>query len=88
MSAGPRCFSLLPADVPLPDGTAIRTVPLVDPTPLYAWSLIWRRDDHHPRLPELIEAFAAAGRGSRWLEYRPSADWLPEPDRAEASQLT
>src|SRR5271166_350112 len=37
-------------------GTAIRTVPLVDPTPLYAWSLIWRRDDHHPRLPELLQA--------------------------------
>ena len=86
--ADPRCFSLLPADVPLPDGTGIRTVPLVDPTPLYAWSLIWRRDDHHPRLPELVEAFAGAGRGSRWLEYRPSADWLPDPDRAEASALS
>jgi hypothetical protein len=30
--------------------------------------LIWRRDDHHPRLPELAEAFAAAGCGSRRLE--------------------
>jgi DNA-binding transcriptional LysR family regulator len=88
VSADPRCFSLLPADVPLPDGIAIRTVPLVDPTPLYAWSLIWRRDDHHPRLPELAEAFADAGRASRWLEYRPSADWLPEPDRAQAHNLS
>jgi hypothetical protein len=68
-------------------GSAIRTVPLVDPTPLYAWSLIWRRDDHHPLLPELAEAFAAAGRGSRWLDYRPSADWLPDPDRAQAHVL-
>ena len=25
--------------------------------------------------------------GSRWLEYRPSADWLPDPDRMEARQL-
>jgi DNA-binding transcriptional LysR family regulator len=83
---GRRYFSLLPADVPLPDGTAVQTVPLVDPTPLYAWSLIWRRDDHHPRLPALLEAFADAGRDSRWLEYRPSADWLPDPDRAEARQ--
>jgi DNA-binding transcriptional LysR family regulator len=85
--ADPRCFSLLPADVPLPETTAIRTVPLVGPTPLYAWSLIWRRDDHHPRLPQLLEAFADAGRASRWLEYRPSADWLPDPDRTEARQL-
>jgi DNA-binding transcriptional LysR family regulator len=85
--ADPRCFSLLPADVPLPDGTAVRMVPLVGPTPLYAWSLIWRRDDHHPRLPELLDAFANAGSGSRWLEYRPSADWLPDPDRTQARQL-
>ena len=85
--ADPRCFSLLPADAPLPDGTAVRTVPLVDPTPLYAWSLIWRRDDHHPRLPGLLQAFADAGRGSRWLEYQPPADWLPDPDRIEARQL-
>jgi DNA-binding transcriptional LysR family regulator len=84
--ADPRHFSLLPADVPLPDGTAVQTMPLVDPTPLYAWSLIWRRDDHHPRLSSLLEAFAGAGRDSRWLEYRPSADWLPDPDRAEARQ--
>ena len=82
VGAGPRCFSLLPADVRIPDGSSIRTVPLVGPTPLYAWSLIWRRADHHPRLPELLGAFADAGRDSRWLEYRPSADWLPDPDRA------
>jgi hypothetical protein len=61
--------------------------PLVDPTPLYAWSLIWCRDDYHPRLPDLAKAFGAAGRGSRWLEYRPSADWLPDPDRAQAHNL-
>jgi hypothetical protein len=53
---------------------------------LYAWSLVWRRDDQHPRLPALLKAFADAGRDSRWLEYRPSADWLPDADRAEACQ--
>ncbi len=49
-------------------GTAIRTVPLVDPTPLYAWSLIWRRDDHHPRLPELLQAAQPAchAQGNPW----------------------
>jgi DNA-binding transcriptional LysR family regulator len=81
VGADPRHFSLLPADLRLPGGTAIATVPLAGPTPLYAWSLIWRRADHHPRLPELLAAFADAGRRSRWLEYRPSADWLPDPDQ-------
>ena len=77
---GRDCFSLLPADLPLPTGSRVVTVPLVDPTPLYAWSLIWRRDDHHLRLAALLDAFAAAGRAARWLEFRPGADWLPDPD--------
>ena len=58
-----RSFSLLPADLPrLPPAAAGRGGPITDPTPLYAWSLIWRRDDHHPRLAEMLEAFGAAGR--------------------------
>jgi DNA-binding transcriptional LysR family regulator len=77
---GRDCFSLLPADLPLPPGAGVAAIPIVDPTPLYAWSLIWRRDDHHPRLAELLESFGAAGRASRWLEFRPGADWLPDPD--------
>jgi DNA-binding transcriptional LysR family regulator len=84
--AGRDCFSLLPADLPPPPGAGVAAIPIVDPTPLYAWSLIWRRDDHHPRLAELLESFAAAGRAARWLEFRPGADWLPDPDLARASQ--
>jgi len=80
----PDSFSLLPADLPLGPGARVATTPIVDPTPLYAWSLIWRREDHHLQLDELLEAFGAAGRASRWLEFRPEADWLPDADRAEA----
>jgi DNA-binding transcriptional LysR family regulator len=42
--AAPEEFSLVPADVPLPDRPGVRTVPLVEPTPLYAWSLLWRTE--------------------------------------------
>jgi DNA-binding transcriptional LysR family regulator len=77
---GRHCFSLLPADLPPPAGAGVAAIPIIDPTPLYAWSLIWPRDDHHPRLAELLESFSAAGRASRWLEFRPGADWLPDPD--------
>jgi hypothetical protein len=58
----------------------VAAMPIVAPTSLYAWSLIWREDDRHPRLAELLESFGAAGRACRWLEFRPGADWLPEPD--------
>ncbi|MFC7917753.1 LysR family transcriptional regulator [Streptomyces sp. NPDC057386] len=80
VAADPRRFTLLPADVPLPDDTrGLRTVPLVDPTPLYAWSLLWRTGDRHPGLDRLTAACAAHARTGRWLEYTPSRDWLPEP---------
>ncbi|WP_370418079.1 LysR family transcriptional regulator [Streptomyces sp. QH1-20] len=77
-----RRFSLLPADVPLPDIPGLRSVPLVDPTPLYAWSLLWRTGDVHPGLNHLTAACAAEAGQSRWLEYNPARDWLPEPPQA------
>jgi DNA-binding transcriptional LysR family regulator len=79
--ANPSGFSLLPADL----ATSVRKVPLTGPVPLYAWSVLWRRDGQHPRLPQLLEAFAAAGGASRWLEFRPGLDWLTP---AETARLT
>ncbi|MFB6521360.1 LysR family transcriptional regulator [Streptomyces sp. NPDC056401] len=85
LSGDVRRFALMPADVPLPRIPGIRSVPLVDPTPLYAWSLLWRGDGGpregagHPLLDTLLEAFAAEAGRTRWLEYDPARDWLPEP---------
>lgn len=75
----PRRFSLLPADVPLPEIPGLRSVPLVDPTPLYAWSLLRRTGNGHPGLNHLTAACAEEAGRSRWLEYDPAHDWLPEP---------
>ncbi|MEU8180087.1 LysR family transcriptional regulator [Micromonospora sp. NPDC049044] len=84
VAADPRRFSLLPADVPLPDDPRIRLVPLVEPTPLYAWSLLWRTDEH-PLLGVLINAYVAEAGSNRWLEYDPNRDWLPEPTGTSAT---
>ncbi|WJV50590.1 LysR family transcriptional regulator [Streptomyces flavofungini] len=78
VAAHPRRFSLLPADVPLPDVPGLRSVPLVDPTPLYAWSLLWRTANTHPGLDALAATCAGEAGPSRWLEYDPARDWLPE----------
>lgn len=78
VAADPRRFSLLPADVPLPDVPGLRSVPLVDPTPLYAWSLLWRTGNPHPGLSGLAAACAGEAGRSRWLEYDPTRDWLPD----------
>jgi DNA-binding transcriptional LysR family regulator len=79
LSADPRRFSLMPADVPLPRIPGVRSVPLVHPTPLYAWALLWRANGGHPQLRDLVAAFMAEAGRNRWLEYDPSHDWLPEP---------
>ncbi|WP_040789743.1 LysR family transcriptional regulator [Nocardia paucivorans] len=79
VAEAPDRFSLLPADVPLPEIPGLCSVPLVDPTPLYAWSLLWRTGNEHPGLDDLLAACAAEARRSRWLEYDPVRDWLPEP---------
>jgi DNA-binding transcriptional LysR family regulator len=80
--AEPGRFTLLPADLPLPGHTGLRSVPLGRPVPLYAWSLVWRRQDLHPGAGALLEHFAGAGRGRRWLDYDPGRDWLPPGDQA------
>jgi DNA-binding transcriptional LysR family regulator len=86
--AEPRRFSLLPADIPLPDSAGICSVPICDPTPLYAWSLIWRSQDQHPMLGVLLQRFAETGNRQRWLEYDPARDWLPHHDHAELTRLS
>ncbi|MCO6008173.1 LysR family transcriptional regulator [Actinoallomurus purpureus] len=77
------CFTLFPADAPLPDHAGLRSIPLVEPTPLYAWSLAWRESYRHPLLDTLLRGFAETGRTRRWLDYTPQRDWLPEADHAK-----
>ncbi len=78
--ADTSCFTLFPADAPLPDRTGIRSIPLVEPTPLYAWSLAWRESQRHPLLDTLLRGFTEVGRTRRWLDYTPERDWLPDTD--------
>lgn len=83
--ADPEGFTLFPADAPLPDHSGLRGIPLVDPTPLYAWSLAWHDAYRHPLLDTLLRGFAETGRARRWLEYTPGRDWLPDVDHAKLS---
>ncbi|MEV3860278.1 LysR family transcriptional regulator [Streptomyces sp. NPDC050095] len=77
----PGQFTLFPADVPLPDDPGLRVVPLVDPTPLYAWSLVWPAGREHPGITELLRACGQLAGARRWLDYDPARDWLPDTDR-------
>ncbi|GII01710.1 LysR family transcriptional regulator [Planobispora takensis] len=75
--ADPTFFSLFPADSALPEIPGIRSIPLLEPTPLYAWSLLWRREETGHLLDPLLAAVVEEGRRNRWMEYDPRRDWLP-----------
>ncbi|MGW4348260.1 LysR family transcriptional regulator [Streptomyces sp. NPDC004690] len=81
LRADPEGFTVFPADAPVPDHAGLRCIPLIEPTPLYAWSLAWRESSRHPLLDTLLRGFAETGRTRRWLEYDPRRDWLPDTDR-------
>lgn len=57
--------------------------PLVDPVPLYAWSMAWRRGTESDGLSALRDAAAELATTGDWLGRvgeRDGATWLPEPD--------
>jgi DNA-binding transcriptional LysR family regulator len=58
-------------------GAIIR--PLVQPVALYPWSMIWRKDLHHPGLAALRDAAGDLATTEGWLD-RPGDAWLPEPE--------
>ncbi|ACZ89747.1 LysR family transcriptional regulator [Streptosporangium roseum] len=83
--AHPDRVWLIDADVQTAHIPATALIPLVDPTPLYPWSLVWRHDNRHPLLPRLLRTAAATARREGWLRYEPARHWLPAEDRAAAT---
>ena len=74
-----REVSIDHAEVP---GGVVR--PLVDPTPVYPWSIAWRRGLRRDVVTAIVAAVEALTAGTDWLEL-PAGAWLPEP---EASRIT
>jgi DNA-binding transcriptional LysR family regulator len=74
----PILASLDTVDIP---GGVLR--PLVDPIPLYAWSMAWRRDAASEGLTALRDAAAELATREGWLAgvgERDDSTWLPDPD--------
>ncbi|MFC5185577.1 LysR family transcriptional regulator [Actinomadura harenae] len=51
-------------------------IPIVDPTPVYPWTLMWQKANRHPALPQLV---AHVRDHRRALAARDL--WMPAPDR-------
>lgn len=76
---GKRRVTLAGADMELAPDLNLKVLPF-EPSPLFPWSLVWRRGKAHPALRRLL---ALAGRTSReedWCAYDPAHAWLPADD--------
>jgi DNA-binding transcriptional LysR family regulator len=76
---GKRRVTLAGADMELAPDLNLKVLPF-EPSPLFPWSLVWRRGKAHPALRRLL---ALAGRTSReedWCAHDPAHAWLPDED--------
>ena len=62
---------------PLVAGVVVR--PLTDPVPLYAWTMVFRRDLRHPGLDALHASIDELAQHEHWHQI-PQHAWLCEPD--------
>ena len=70
----PILTSMDHVDVP---GGVVR--PIVEPVPIYCWSIAWRPGSHPAGLAAIREAAATMRGGNRWHEL-PTGAWLPRPE--------
>jgi hypothetical protein len=57
--------------------------PLVDPIPIYAWSMAWRQESSSHGVAALRDAAAELATAAGWLSAAREVGgdtWLPEPD--------
>jgi DNA-binding transcriptional LysR family regulator len=85
-----RRVTVIGADMPLPVEHGLRTVALVEPEPVYPWSLVWRRSGHTLATKFVRDALDAGllPRTGNW-PGQPVLDldrhWLPPADRVTVS---
>ncbi len=63
-----------------PDIPGVVVLPLVDPVPLYPWSIVHRRGLRHHALDALHQAATELGEAEHWLELPPH-HWFAAGDR-------
>ncbi|HET6290252.1 MAG TPA: LysR family transcriptional regulator [Amycolatopsis sp.] len=75
---GKQRVTLAGADMDLASDLNLRVLPF-EPSPLFPWSVVWRRGEG----PTLRRLLALAGRTSHeegWCAYDPARSWLPDDD--------
>ena len=84
---GKQRITLAGADMDLSPDLNLRVLPF-EPSPLYPWSVVWRKGKKRPALRRLL---ALAGRTSReegWCDYDPARCWAPQGDVVTSASET
>jgi DNA-binding transcriptional LysR family regulator len=78
-----RAVMLSEARTDLPVDPRRRRIPLIEPTPMHVWSIIWLRGSRDPRLSRLLAALPVPSVPD------PGDDrvWIPEVDRAALGRV-
>ncbi|WP_073484656.1 LysR family transcriptional regulator [Streptoalloteichus hindustanus] len=68
-----------------PESYDLRRIPVVDPTPVYPLSVIWRADNTHPVLADFLDylrtRYRKTARDDVW-----TPDWARDPDRSRTGR--
>jgi DNA-binding transcriptional LysR family regulator len=76
---GKRRVTLAGADMELAPDLNLKVLPFA-PSPLFPWSLVWRRGKAHPALGRLLALAERTSREEDWCAYDPDHAWLPDED--------
>lgn len=68
--------TLVGADMELPRDLNLRVLPF-SPTPLFPWSIVWRKGKPRPTLRRLLALVDKTSRAEQWCSYDAAASWLP-----------
>lgn len=83
----PERVSFFGAAMPVPPGENVRLIPIVEPTPVVVWSVMWRRRVAESRVRRLIAAMTAGQPDLlRAARKDPEALWLPEQERSYVAE--
>ncbi|MDQ3717049.1 MAG: LysR family transcriptional regulator [Actinomycetota bacterium] len=84
----PERVSFFGAAMPAPPGEQVRLVPIVEPTPVVVWSVMWRRRVPDARVARLVQLMTEGQPDLlRATRTDPEALWLPDRDRAYVAGL-
>lgn len=76
---GRRRVTLAGTDMELAADLNLKVLPF-EPSPLFPWSLVWRRGRTAPALRHLLSLAGRASREEGWCAYDPERCWLPDDD--------